>query len=82
VLKALTWEHRYAVAKAALDGALSAEQTVQGRHVAALRLLDAVEPLVQVSASQQLELDPDGVRSLSVSQLLSIAEKSETTTQG
>jgi hypothetical protein len=40
----------------------------------ALDLIDQVEPPVQATLSTPLDLDPEGVASLSVSQLLSVAQ--------
>lgn len=75
MLKALVWTERERLAMAALDGAIDTSIPAQSRASHALKLLDAVDPLTQVSTQVELPTSPEGLESLSLSQLLSIAEQ-------
>lgn len=77
LLKAMVWADSERLAMAALDGATSSEVPVQSRASHALRLIDAVDPLTQVSTTISMPDNPEGVESLSLSQLLCIAEQND-----
>jgi hypothetical protein len=79
VLKAMAYAEAEQLALAALDGAISSEIPAQSRASHALKLIDAVDPLTQVSTQISLPANPEGVESLSLSQLLSIAEQQQIT---
>jgi hypothetical protein len=76
VLKALVFAESERVASAALDGALAAELPADRRAAHALKLIDAVDPMAAVTATMtSLPSTPEGVDSLSLSQLLHIVEQ-------
>ena len=75
VLKALAFHHSEAIAAAALDGAISSEIPAQSRAAHALRLINEVDPPLQIEASVALPDNPEGVEALSYRDLLSIAEQ-------
>jgi hypothetical protein len=74
-LKASVFAESERLVAAALDGALSPEVTVQSRAAHALKLLESVEPTVQATLQMELPSTPEGVDSLSLSQLLHIVEQ-------
>jgi hypothetical protein len=75
VLKAAVHAESERLALAALDGALNSELSPAVRASHALKLIDAVDPLTQVSTLVELPDNAEGVESLSLSQLLCIAEQ-------
>lgn len=75
LLKAAAFAHGEELAAAALDGAIDPAVPAAQRSRAALDLIREVEPTAQVTVSQSLPSDPEGVNELSLSALLSIAEQ-------
>lgn len=75
MLKASVYAQSEAVASAAMSPILDASASSMQRHTAALALLREVEPMAQVTVSQPLPDDPEGVEGLSLTALLSLAEQ-------
>lgn len=75
ILKAMAFLNGEAIAAAALQGVTDPAEPVSRRAAAALRLLDAVDPPVSVTLDTPIPTDTEGVSALSLSELLSIAEK-------
>jgi hypothetical protein len=75
VLRASAFAQAEAIAAAALSPISDPAASSMQRHSAALALLREVEPQAQLEVSTPLPATPEGVRELSLSALLSIAEE-------
>jgi hypothetical protein len=74
LLKAAVFAQGEAVVEAALSPITDSTAPSGLRHSAALALLREVEPMAQVTVSQPLPDDPEGVDEMSLSALLQLAE--------
>ena len=75
VLRAAVFADAAAVAEAAMSPILDDSASSTQRHNAALALIREVEPTAQVTVSTPLPSDPEGVKGLPLSALLSIAQE-------
>jgi hypothetical protein len=75
VLKASAFAQAEAIAAAALSPISDPSASSMQRHSAALALLREVEPEAQVTVTTSLPATPEGVKELSLSALLSIAQE-------
>jgi hypothetical protein len=77
LLKAMVFAESEKIAAAALDGATSLEVSVSQRASHALKLIELLEPSVQIGVSMTMPDNAEGVESLTLSQLLSLAEQEQ-----
>ena len=81
MLKAAVIAEGERVVAAALAGATDPEASPAQRHRAALALLDAVDPQVQVSAEVSLPASPDEVGEMGLEELQALAAQVHGTSQ-
>ena len=74
MLKAAVFAESEAVVAAAMSPISDPAASSMQKHGAAMSLIREVEPTVQMTVSQPLPDDPEGVDGLSLSALLSLAE--------